>query len=60
MADYGVGKSLKFELERAELGSNYQKMKVGDNSVVGMSSVVIKSVPSNSTVFGFPAKAISK
>ena len=38
----------------------HQKMKVGDNSVVGMSSVVIKSVPSNSTVFGFPAKAISK
>lgn len=38
----------------------HQKMKVGDNSVVGMSSVVIKSVPSNSTVFGFPAKVISK
>jgi UDP-3-O-[3-hydroxymyristoyl] glucosamine N-acyltransferase len=38
----------------------YQKIEVGNNSLIGMSSVVLKSVPSNSTVFGFPAKVISK
>ena len=38
----------------------HQGTKVGDNSVIGMSSVVIKHVPKNSTIFGFPAKIISK
>lgn len=32
--------------------------KVGKNSIVGASSVVIKNVPSNTTVFGIPAKKI--
>ena len=55
---------INLELIILEIGPNFlislPKMKVGDNSVVGMSSVVIKSVPNNSTVFGFPAKVISK
>lgn len=34
------------------------KVKLGDNSVVGLNSVVIGNVKPNMTVFGVPAKAI--
>ena len=33
-----------------------QNLTIGQNVLVGMGSVVIKSVPENSTVFGVPAK----
>ena len=34
-------------------------VKVGDNSIVGAGSVVLRNVKSNITVFGVPAKKIS-
>ena len=33
-----------------------QKMSIGENSKVGIGSVVVNNVPSNTTVFGNPAK----
>jgi len=36
------------------------KINLGDNSVVGLNSVVITNVEPNVTVFGVPAKAISR
>jgi UDP-3-O-[3-hydroxymyristoyl] glucosamine N-acyltransferase len=35
-----------------------QKVKIGDNTLVGMGSVVLKDVEANSVVAGVPAKKI--
>jgi serine O-acetyltransferase len=34
------------------------KVKVGDNAVVGLNTVVIANVPANCTVFGIPGQVI--
>ncbi|MEG1887748.1 MAG: transferase, partial [Oscillospiraceae bacterium] len=40
-------------------GSNViQHMKIGENTIVGAGSVVVKDIPANCTAVGAPAKAI--
>lgn len=41
-------------------GTSKKKLKIGNNVIIGMGSVVIKDVPSNSVVFGNPARVIKK
>jgi len=41
-------------------GSYHKKIKIGENTVIGTASLVIKSVKPNITVFGVPCKQISK
>lgn len=41
-------------------GTKSKPLIIGSNSVIGMGAVVTKSVPSEKTVFGNPAKIISK
>ncbi len=41
-------------------GSINNKIKVGENTIVGSASLVTKSVKSNVTVFGVPCRQISK
>jgi UDP-3-O-[3-hydroxymyristoyl] glucosamine N-acyltransferase len=44
----------------APSSSIIQKIRIGNNVTVGVGSVVIRDIPSNTTVFGNPAKIISK
>ena len=39
-------------------GNTLEKIKIGDNCVIGMGAIVTKSVASNSTVMGNPARLI--
>lgn len=41
-------------------GTNEKKLKIGNNSIIGAASLVVRTVPSNVTVVGVPCRILSK